>query len=125
MTRFKIQDTTYPDCPVRNILSRIGDKWSMLVLLTLEQADVMRFNALQRGIPDISQKVLSTTLRTLEDDGLVARKAYAEVPPRVEYSLTDRAYSLLPHIDSLINWALENMDDIIADRKRGRSRAQM
>ena len=93
-----------PDCPIRNILSRICDKWSMLVLYTLQH----------------SQKVLTTTLRMLEEDGFVRRKVYAEVPPRVEYSLTDRALSLLPYIDSLIAWAKENMEEIIKERGRRR-----
>ena len=77
----------------------------------------MRFNALQKNIPDISQKMLTVTLRTLEEDGFVRRQVYAEVPPRVEYSLTDRAISLLPHINSLITWAKDNMDAILVDRE--------
>lgn len=77
----------------------------------------MRFNELQKTIPDISQKMLTVTLRTLEEDGLVKRKIYAQIPPKVEYSLTDRAMSLLPHINSLISWAQENMNDILDDRK--------
>lgn len=122
MVRTEIQNELYPDCPIRNILARISDKWSMLVLFTLNQSELMRFNALQRNIPDISQKMLTVTLRTLEEDGFVKRKVYAEVPPRVEYSLTDRAVSLLPHINSLIVWAKENMDAILADRARKRKK---
>ncbi len=80
----------------------------------------MRFNALQKSIPDISQKMLSVTLKTLEEDGFVKRKVYAEVPPRVEYSLTDRALSLLPCINSLIVWAKENMEAILKDRKKAK-----
>ncbi|MBO5025541.1 MAG: helix-turn-helix transcriptional regulator [Bacteroidaceae bacterium] len=122
MVRTEIQNELYPDCPIRNILARISDKWSMLVLFTLNQSELMRFNALQRNIPDISQKMLTVTLRTLEEDGFVKRKVYAEVPPRVEYSLTDRAISLLPHINSLIVWAKENMNDILTDRARKRKK---
>lgn len=118
MVRTEIQNDLYPDCPIRNILARISDKWSMLILFTLNQSESMRFNALQKSIPDISQKMLTVTLRTLEEDGFVKRKVYAEVPPRVEYSLTDRAVSLLPHINSLIVWAKENMDAILTDRAR-------
>lgn len=106
----------YPDCPIRNVLSRIGDKWSLLVLYTLAQAPAMRFGALQKSIPDISRKMLTVTLRTLEEDGFVEREIFAEVPPRVEYSLTPRAHSLLPHIDGVIAWAKENMNDILRDR---------
>ncbi len=78
----------------------------------------MRFNTLQRALPDISQKMLTLTLRTLEEDGMVSRKVYAEVPPRVEYALTERARSLLPCVNNLISWALENMDGIMEDRKK-------
>lgn len=119
MDRTTIQNAIFPDCPIRNILSRICDKWSLLVLYTLEKADgqTLRFKQLQRKIPDISQKMLTTTLRTLEQDGMVKRQIYAEVPPRVDYSLTERANSLFPHIYSLIGWALENFDNVMNDRK--------
>ena len=78
----------------------------------------MRFNSLHKHIPDISQKVLTSTLRSLEADGFVSRKIYAEVPPRVEYTLTERAQSFLPQAESLIAWAQNNMADIMADRER-------
>lgn len=107
----------FPSCPIRNILSRFSDKWSLLVLYTLNLQPTMRFNALRREIPDISQKMLTNTLRTLEEDGLVTRAIYAEVPPRVEYSITDRTRSLLPHVNSLIAWAKENMSTILRDRE--------
>lgn len=116
MERSVIKNELYPDCPIRNILVRICDKWSLLILYTLNRSAFMRFNTLLKNIPDISQKMLTVTLRTLEEDGFVARKVYAEVPPRVEYSLTDRAVSLLPHVSSLIWWAKENMDAILTDR---------
>lgn len=122
MVRTEIQNELYPDCPIRNILARISDKWSILVLFTLNQSTLMRFNALQKNIPDISQKMLTMTLRTLEEDGFVKRQVYAEVPPRVEYSLTDRAISLLPHINSLIVWAKENMNAILTDRMHNRKK---
>ena len=83
MNRIDYRDKLFPDCPIRNVLARIGDKWTLLVLYTLEQEPVMRFNTLQRALPDISQKMLTLTLRTLEEDGMVSRKVYAEVPPRV------------------------------------------
>lgn len=117
MSKIKVQDEYSPDCPIRNILSRVGDKWSILVLYTLHANGVIRFKELQRSIPDISQKMLTVTLRTLEEDGFVNRKVYAEVPPKVEYNLTERAHSLLPHINALIGWAKENMEGIMADRK--------
>lgn len=110
----------FPDCPIRNILSRISDKWSLLTIFTIHKSgkNTMRFKELQREIPDISQKMLTATLRTLEEDGYVTRTVYPEVPPHVEYALTLRAKSLLPHINTLIIWAMENMDAIMSDRKK-------
>lgn len=118
MIKNELKDTLYPTCPIRNILSRVGDKWSMLVLITLNGHGVMRFNELRRNIPDISQKMLSEVLKALEADDLVSRKVYAEVPPRVEYHLTERALTLIPLIEGLIDWALSNMDDIMESRKQ-------
>ena len=109
----------FSGCPIRNILSRISDKWSLLVIYTLNKSEkgTIRFKELQREIPDISQKMLTVTLRSLEEDGYVTRTVYPEVPPRVEYPLTARAHSLLPHIYALIGWAFENMAAIMNDRK--------
>ena len=120
MDRTTIEDAVFPDCPIRNILARLCDKWSLLVIYTLNKADkeTVRFKELQREIPDISQKMLTVTLRTLEDDGYVIRTIYPEVPPRVEYALTERARSLLPHINALIEWALENKEAIMKDRRK-------
>ena len=118
MNRTETRDALFPNCPIRNVLSRIGDKWSMLVIFTLENNCCLRFKELQRCIPDISQKMLTATLKTLEADGLVLRKAFLEVPPRVEYSLTDKGKSLLPHIDGLLSWAMDSMGDIMEQRKR-------
>ena len=118
MNRTEARNSLFPNCPIRNVLSRIGDKWSLLVLFTLETNSTQRFKELQRNIPDISQKMLTTTLKMLEADGLVLREAFPEIPPRVEYTLSDKGKSLLPHIDSLLAWAMENMDDIVEQRKR-------
>ena len=82
------RDALFPDCPIRNVLARVGDKWSLLWRYTLQHRESLRFKQLQRLLPDISQKSLTQTLRILEEDGFVSRKIYAEVPPRVEYSLT-------------------------------------
>lgn len=117
MNRSEIRDALYPNCPIRNVLSRVGDKWSMLVLFTLESNNNQRFKELQRNIPDISQKMLATTLKMLEADGLILRVAFSEIPPRVEYSLTKKGESLLPHINNLISWASDNMEDIIESRR--------
>ena len=118
MNRSDIRDALYPNCPIRNVLSRVGDKWSMLVLFTLESNDTQRFKELQRNIPDISQKMLTATLKMLEADGLIRREVFPEVPPRVEYSLTKKGKSLLPLIDNLLSWASENMEDIIESRRK-------
>ena len=120
MYRTTIEDAVFPNCPIRNILARLCDKWSLLVIYTLDKAgkEAVRFKELQREIPDISQKMLTVTLRTLEDDGYVTRTVYPEVPPRVEYALTARAYTLLPHVNALIAWALESRDAIMEDRRK-------
>lgn len=104
-------------CPIRNVVSRFGDKWSLLVILVLNENGSVRFNQLGKLIPDISTKMLASTLRTLEADGLAHRQVFAEVPIRVEYTLTQRGKSLVPIINSLTEWALGNMKQIVADRK--------
>lgn len=108
-------------CPVRDVLSRIGDKWTILVLITLDANGTMRFNEIQKSLEDISQRMLTVTLRTLETDGLIERRVYAEVPPKVEYSITNSGESLMPHIKSLVGWALENMPHIIELRNKATS----
>jgi len=118
MRRTIASNDVFPTCPIRNVVSRIADKWSLLILHSLDLSPRLRFKELRRSIPDISQKMLTSTLRTLEEDGYVSRTVYAEVPPRVEYALTDRAHSLMPHINALASWAADNMEDILRDRKR-------
>lgn len=105
-------------CPIRNVVARFGDKWSLLVLLVINNEGVVRFNELGRIIPDISTRVLSSTLRTLEADGLIDRKVYAQVPPKVEYSLTDTGRSLIPLICQLTEWAKANMKHVLTHRKQ-------
>ena len=78
----------------------------------------MRFTELKQQMPDISQRMLTMTLRTLEEDGYVTRTLFQEIPPRVEYALTERAKSLKPILDSLLQWSVDNMEDIMNDRKR-------
>ena len=115
-----IKEMVFQDCPIRNVLARISDKWSLLVIYTLNvhKEEPLRFNALRKLIPDISQKMLTSTLKTLETDGYINRKVYAEVPPRVEYSLTSRAESLIPIMNDLIGWASDNMAAILKDRTK-------
>ena len=104
------------DCPVRDVLDRVGDKWSILVITILGEEGTLRFNEINAVIGTISQKMLTVTLKTLEADGLVSRKVYPQVPPRVEYTLTERGSSLLPAMTQLIDWALQHMPAIKASR---------
>lgn len=116
-----IGETLFPDCPVRNILSRVGDKWSLLLMHQLLSRDVpMRFSELRKAIPDISPKVLTATLRNLEADGFLVRTVYAEVPPRTEYSLTPRAHSFMNACRPMVQWAMDNFAAIIKDRRSAR-----
>ena len=119
MIRNQVVDPLFPQCPVRNVLSRIGDRWSLLVLLALhDKAEAMRFSDLCRAIPDVSQKMLTSTLRKLEADDLLSRTVYPEVPPRVEYKLTKRGKTLIPLLNQLVDWSLNNMDAIMRHREK-------
>ena len=105
-------------CPVRNIISRFSGKWSLLILCVLSENDSTRFNAIGKAIPDISPKVLTETLKNLEADGFINRRLYAEVPPKVEYSLTPLGQGLLPIIDSMIEWAVAHFSDVGARKRK-------
>ena len=107
----------YLACPIRQVVSRFGDKWSLLVLFLLNRSDtgVLRFNEIRRFMTDCSQKMLSQTLKNLEQSHLVHREVYPEVPPRVEYSLTDTGKSLMPVLTALINWGKEHFDEVVTD----------
>lgn len=94
-----------PDCPVATTVSMIGSKWNLLILRNL-LGRPWRFNELQRSIEGISQKALTEALRSMESDGIVARKVYPEVPPRVEYSLTELGESMRPIIKDMEVWGL-------------------
>lgn len=117
-------NTIIAACPIRNVVDRFGDKWSLLVLLVIDRAGIVRFNELGRMIPDISTRVLSGTLKTLEADGLICRKVYAQVPPKVEYSLTDTGKSLIPLIIQLTEWAQTNMKNVMTHRRQYESLAK-
>ncbi len=104
-------------CLVKDILARFGDKWSLYTVLRLGQHRKMRFNELKLGINGISQRMLTVTLRSLEEDGVVLRKVYPEIPPRVEYELTDLGKSLLEQLLHLANWADDHFIDIMKARK--------
>ena len=103
-------------CPVRNVIARFGNKWAFLVILVLNENGVSRFGELKKLIPDISPKVLSNTLKILEEDGFVSRTTYKEVPIRVEYELTDLGNSIVPLIHKLTEWAQTNMKSILEKR---------
>ena len=110
----------YLACPIRNVISRFGDKWSMLVLYSLNASEtgILRFNEIRRLMTDCSQKMLSQTLMNLEQSHLVNRKVYPEVPPRVEYSLTETGKSLMPALTALIAWGQEHFSDVLGQAKR-------
>ena len=107
----------YLACPIRNVISRFGDKWSMLVLFLLHNSEtgILRFNEIRRLMTDCSQKMLSQTLKNLEQSHLVHREVYPEVPPRVEYSLTDTSKSLMPAIMALIEWGQAHFKEVVTD----------
>ena len=102
-------------CPIRTVLAQIGDKWSLLVILQL-RAGGQRFSQLQRVIPDISQRMLTQTLRKLERDGLVSRKVTPSTPPRVDYAITALGQSLFEPIGAMAQWAIDKQPDILKAR---------
>ena len=106
-------DPNYLECPIRNVIEKFGDKWSLLVLYHLNLHGTMRFNSLHRDMADCSQKMLSQTLKNLEQNNLVHREVYPEVPPRVEYSLTNTGKSLIPALSALIAWGQEHFDEVV------------
>lgn len=101
--------------PLRVVLDRMSDKWSLLVIGTLEGGP-MRFTAVQRAIPGISQRMLTVTLRSLERDGLVSRRSYDESPPRVEYTVTELGRTLIAPAIGLVRWAHEHHRELQAHR---------
>ncbi|SEE04334.1 DNA-binding transcriptional regulator, HxlR family [Arthrobacter alpinus] len=103
------------NCPSRQVLDRIGDRWSVLVVGALAHGP-LRFSALAKTVDGVSQKMLTQTLRGLERDGLVARTMYAQIPPRVDYELTESGISLAGPMLALEDWAKENMPSILSSR---------
>lgn len=102
------------DCPVEATLSLISDKWKILILRDL-LTGTKRFGELKKSIGSISQKVLTSNLRAMEDDGLIVRQVFAEVPPRVEYTLTERGESLRPVVDAMRAWGEEHQAELAAE----------
>lgn len=107
-----------PKCPVEVTLSMIGDKWKVLIIRDLLNG-TKRFGQLKKSVSGISQKVLTTNLRHMEDDGLILRKVYAEIPPRVEYTLSDVGYSLAPVLNAMAGWGTDykTFMELLAKRK--------
>lgn len=110
-------DVLDPGCPSRVVFGRIGERWSMFVILALA-GGTLRFTELRAKVGDVSRKVLTETLRALEADGFVERRAWDGAPPRVEYSLSPLGRSLLEPIDAMRRWAEANVPDVLASRER-------
>ena len=104
------------DCPSRQVLDRIGDKWTVLIVIALTDGP-RRYTELAARIERVSQKMLTQTLRGLERDGLVTRTVHASVPPRVDYELTPLGYSLLGPITALEQWAMDHIDEVVEARR--------
>ena len=106
------------NCPIRDVLSRLGDKWSMLVLLTLNANGVMRFSEIHRTLGDISHRMLTVTVRNLERDGFLIRTVYPTIPPRVEYELTPLGMELLVRMSPVWMWVVENAEEFRKEQMR-------
>lgn len=111
--------TDHSFCPIRHLLDRLGDKWSLLIIYSLAEAESgrKRFSDLMRSVQGISQRMLTTTLRHLERDGIITREVFPEVPPRVEYELTEQGRSLLIPVKSLVDWVHGSWPKIEESRK--------
>lgn len=98
------------------MLDWLGNKWSLVVLVKISENEPMRFNELYRTIPSVSEKVLSQVLKPLVADGIIKRELFPDVPPRVEYSITELGRTLLPHVEALMKWGRENFEQIMVNR---------
>ena len=117
--RRMIADVLNPNCPSRQVLARIADKWSSLVILALSEG-THRYTELQRRIGGVSQKMLTQTLRSLESDGLVRRTVHPVVPPMVEYALTPLGRSLEEPLSAVRHWAERHLPEMLATREKSR-----
>lgn len=118
-----LSNWNFSACPVRNVLARVGDKWSLLTLHALTTHGTLRFTALQRAIPDVSTKMLSATLQRLQEDGFVTRQVYAAVPPRVDYTITALGTSFMAACSPVLQWATDHLAAILHDREANRREA--
>ncbi|MGK4568703.1 winged helix-turn-helix transcriptional regulator [Flavobacterium sp. 3HN19-14] len=115
---FEIKESNVTLCPVKDVLSTVGDKWSVFVMVTLGKSKTMRFNELKHGIGGISQKMLTVTLRELESFGLVNREIFPQIPPKVEYTITPMGEEFLRHLVVMLEWACKNSAMIAENRKK-------
>ncbi len=108
-------ESFYKNCPIRSVLDSLGDRWTVLVLIELNK-EPKRFSALRREIQDISPRMLSQTVRRLEQSGLVRREVFPTIPPRVEYSMTELGLSFVASFQGVVEWAAENFDAVMTAR---------
>ncbi len=108
----------YDYCKAAPMLEWLGNKWALVVLVKISENEPMRFNELYRLIPSVSEKVLSQVLKQLALDGIIHRELFPDVPPRVEYSVTELGKTLLPHVEALMKWGQDNFDKILINRQR-------
>lgn len=106
----------YEYCKAAPMLEWLGNKWALVVLVKISESGSVRFNELYRNIPSVSEKVLSQVLKQLTTDGIIHRQLYPDVPPRVEYSVTDLGKTLLPHVEALMKWGQDNFEQIMINR---------
>ncbi len=108
----------YEYCKAAPMLEWLGNKWALVVLVKISENEPVRFNELYRNIPSVSEKVLSQVLKQLTVDGIIQRELFPDVPPRVEYSVTDLGKTLLPHTEALIKWGQDNFEQIMINRQK-------
>lgn len=110
----------YEYCKAAPMLEWLGNKWTLIVLLKISENEPIRFNELYRNIPFVSEKVLSQVLKQLTLDGLIQRELFPDVPPRVEYSVTNFGKTLLPHVEALKKWGQDNFEQILFNRQKNK-----
>ncbi|MCM1169535.1 MAG: helix-turn-helix transcriptional regulator [Bacteroides sp.] len=107
----------YGYCKAAPMLEWLGNKWALVVLVKIAENEPIRFNELYRNIPSVSEKVLAQVLKQLTADGIIRRQLFPDVPPKVEYSVTDFGKTLLPHVNALLRWGQENFERIMMNRR--------
>ncbi len=110
----------YEYCKAAPMLEWLGNKWALIILVKISESEPIRFNELYRNIPSVSEKVLSQVLKQLTIDGLIHRELFPDVPPRVEYSITDLGKTLLPYVEALMKWGQDNFEQIMINREKSK-----